>query len=72
MRVAKIPISLHLLEALLPKGSRIISFNQDEIHHYVNVYVEHESFDEVREGEFPPTKTMVATRHQPIEVHYAS
>lgn len=62
-KVAKVVFSLDLLETLLPAGSKIISFQANEYHHTVEVFIEHDSFAENHPGEFPPQKTLMCRRH---------
>ena len=66
MRVAKIEISLGLLEATLPKGSRVLCVREDEFRNTVILAVEHPSFDEIPEGNFPPKRELVAYKDSSI------
>jgi len=74
-RVAVVPVSVALLEHLLPMGSKILGVSQNDYSHTVNVLIAHDSFDEVPFGELPPTKTlMVYKSPYPVvsKVEYAS
>jgi hypothetical protein len=66
MKAAKIEISLGLLESILPHGSRILCVREDEYRNLVILGVEHPTFDEVPEGQFPPTRTLVAHKDDTI------
>lgn len=73
MRVARFDVALGLVEALLPKGSRILCVREDEFRHTVTLSIAHDSFDEVPEGRFPPIKTLVATKTpEGVLLSYAS
>lgn len=73
MKIAKISFSIGLLENMLPSGSKIVSVQQNDIHHTIDAYIEHESFTEVPKGELAPMKQLVAERGTHIaKVYYAS
>lgn len=59
-RIAKIPVSFTLLEHMLPPGTVIQGFKQNDYYHSIEVIVEHPSFDELMDGESIPTKMLMA------------
>lgn len=79
-RQARIPVSLDLLEHLLPAGSVIHGFTQNEFYRTIEVLVEHPSFDELHDGDNIPVRTVLGTKKfcEPgnhsyvVKVEYAS
>ena len=66
MRVAKVEISLRLLESVLPQGSRILCVREDEFRNLVVLGVEHSDFNEIPEGQFPPVRELIAHKDPSI------
>lgn len=74
-RRARIPVSLDLLEHMLPAGSVIHGFTEDKYYRGIEVIVEHPSFDELKDGDSIPTKTLMCWRcpnYMQHKVEYAS
>lgn len=61
-RVAKVPVSLTLLEQMLPMGSKILGANFNQAYGIVEVVIAHPSFDSLNDGDSIPTKTLMAYR----------
>jgi hypothetical protein len=73
MRAARFDVTLGLIEALLPKGSKILCVRENEFEHTVTLGIEHPSFDEVPEGQFPPRKTLMCYKTpEGPRIEYAS
>lgn len=74
-RIAKIPVVINVLEAILPAGSVIHGFNTSNTYRVVDVIVEHPSFDEVEIGECIPTRSLTIWRcpnYKEHKVQYAT
>lgn len=61
-QVAKIPVSLALLEQMLPAGTKILAADFSKAFGVVEVLVSHPSFEELNDGDSIPTKTLLAHR----------
>lgn len=61
-RVAKIPVSLTLLEQMLPMGSKILGADFNKAFGVVEVVIAHPSFDALNDGDSIPTRMLMAYR----------
>lgn len=58
-RVAKIRVSIPLLNNLLPAGSTVLGVQANEYFDVVELIVEHPSFEPVRQGDWIPLKMVL-------------
>lgn len=61
-RRARIPVSLELLEHMLPAGTVIHGFTENEFYRTIEVIVSHPSFDELETGDPIPTRSLMVYR----------
>lgn len=62
MKIARVLFTVELLEALLPKGSKLLSVRECADRGIVEAIVSHDSFEEVKVCELVPIRTVVAEK----------
>lgn len=58
-RLAKIPVSLRLLEQMLPMGTQILGADFNKAFGVVEIMVAHPSFEALNDGDIIPTRTLM-------------
>lgn len=74
--IAKVSFSVAFLESVLPLGSKILSVRENEIHNVIKVLIANQGFEDVHDGQLPPSRTLVVyMSHDPLvsrKVEYAT
>lgn len=63
-RIARIPLSISLLEQMLPTGSQILDVEKNKYYDTIELIVSHHSFKELENGECIPTKALMMHKSQ--------